>query len=223
MYRYVMGKIAENLKHKSAYFSAHQIGNEEIVAYYEKIMNSICHEEGVAPITPTTVDEEGDTMLFHVMRDGITTLLPLMVQMGFDPLHRNLRHESLLHVTCDYCLLNGKPLSEVFEVIDCVQSYAGWNDEDSQGRTPLFNVVQMYERWKSMATLYQVRNLAVDTVALIEKATSEGADIYHRDHQNNTFVSKATSEFLAPFQSLIEKKILQQHISSSQTRSVRKM
>lgn len=218
-----MGEIAENIMHKSAYFSAHQIGNEEIVAYYEKTMNSICRKEGTSPITPTTVDEQGDTMLFHMMRDGITTLLPLMVQMGFDPLHRNLRHESLLHVICEHCLLNDKPLPEVFEIIDSVSAYVGWSDEDNLGRTPLFNVVQMYERWKSMTTLFPVRNPVAETVALIEKAIAEGADIHHRDRNGNTFVSQATSECLAPFQSLIEKQILQQHISSSQARSVRKM
>lgn len=223
MYRYAMGKISENLKHKSAYISAHQISNKEIFAYYEKTMNSICREEGVPPITPTTVDEEGDTMLFHMLGDGITTLLPLMVQMGYDPLHRNLRHESLLHVICEHCLLNDKPLSEVFEVIDVITAHVGWNDEDSRGRTPLFNVVQMYERWKNMASMYEVRNFAVDTVALIEKAISQGANIHHRDHNGNTFVSKATSECLAPFQSMIEKHIIEQHIYTNSARAVRKM
>lgn len=223
MYRYAMGKIAENLKHKSAYISVHQISGEEILAYYEKAMNSICREEGVPPITPTTVDEEGDTMLFHMIGDGVITLLPLMVQMGFDPQHRNFKHESLLHVICEHCLLNNKPLSEVFELVDTVSAHVGWNDEDSRGRTPLFNVVQMYERWKGMATMYQVRDLAVDTVDLIEKAISQGADIHHRDHQNNTFVSKTTSEFLTPFQSLIEKQILEQHVTNNSVRAVRKM
>lgn len=227
MYRYAMGKIAENLKHKSAYFSAHQIGDEEIFAYYEKTMKLICVEEGLPPITPTTVDELGNTILFHIIGDGVTMVLPLLVQMGYDPTHRNKRQEGLLHVTCDHCLLNGKPLSEVFEVIDCVQSYAHWNDEDKLGRTPLFNIVQTYERWKDMSPsslgISQKRDLGDDTVALIEKAISQGANIHHRDHSGNTFVSKTSSACLAPFQSLIEKQMLQQHISSGQTRSVRKM
>jgi len=142
-----------------------------------------------------------------------------MVQMGFDPLHRNFRHESLLHVTCEHCLLNDKPLPEVFELIDVINAYTSWNDEEKRGRTPLFNIAQMYERWKDMAP----RDLWSDTVALIEKAISEGANIHHRDHSGNTFVSKATSERLAPFQSMIEKQILQKHISNDQARSVRKM
>ena len=227
MYRYAMGKIAENLKHKSAYFSAHQISDEEIVAYYEKTMKHICIEEGLPLITPTTVDELGNTVLFHISGDGVNTMLPLLVQMGYDPTHRNKRQEGLLHVTCDHCLLNGKPLSEVFEVIDCVQSYAHWNDENKLGRTPLFNIVQTYERWKDMSAsslgISQGRDLGDDTVALIEKAISQGANIHHRDHSGNTFVSKTASECLAPFQSLIEKQILEQHVTHNSSRAVRKM
>lgn len=223
MYRYAMGKIAENLKNKSAYFSVHDIGDEEIVAYYEKTMNSICVEEGVPPITPTTVDEEGNTILFHMIGDGITTMLPLMVQMGHDPHHRNFRHESLLHVTCNHCLLNTKPLPEVFELIDGVSAYASWNDEDSRGCTPLFNIVKMHERWKNMASLYQVRNWAIDTVAVIEKAIAEGANPHHRNHNGNTFVSTSTSACLEPFQSLIQKQIIEQNISSTHARVLRKM
>lgn len=214
-----MGKIAEHIKHKSSYFSAHQTSNEKIIAYYKKTMNSICREEGVSPITPTTVDEQGNTMLFHMIGEGIITMLPLMVKMGYDPLRRNFKHESLLHVTCEHCLLTNKPLSEVFKIIDVIGAYTGWNDEDSRGRTPLFNVVRMYERWKDMSS----GDLGDDTVALIEKAISEGANIHHRDHSGNTFVSKASSERLAPFQSMIEKQILQKHISNDQARSVRKM
>lgn len=223
MYRYAMGKISDNLKNKSAYFSAHDIGDEEIVAYYEKIMNSICIEEGVSPITPTTVDEEGNTILFHMIGDGVTTMVPLMVQMGFDPHHRNFRHESLLHVTCEHCLLNSNPLSEVFELIDSVSAYASWSDEDSRGCTPLFKIVQMHERWKGMSAMYQVRNWAIDTVAVIEKAIAEGANPHHRDHNGNTFVSTSTSECLEPFQSLIQKQIIEQNISSTHARVLRKM
>lgn len=223
MYRYAMGKIAENLKNKSAYFSAHDISDEEIFAYYEKTMNSICVEEGVPPITPTTVDEEGNTILFHMIGDGIITMLPLMVQMGHDPLHRNFRHESLLHVACEHCLLNNKLLPEVFELIDSISAYASWSDEDSRGRTPLFNIVQTYERWKEMPSIYNGRNLAFDTVALLEKAISAGANIYHRDHTGHTFVSETTSECLALFQSMIQKQAIEKHVSINHAHVSRKM
>jgi len=69
----------------------------------------------------------------------------------------------------------------------------------------------------------QGRDLGDDTVALIEKAISQGANIHHRDHSGNTFVSKTASECLAPFQSLIEKQILEQHVTNNSVRAIRKM
>lgn len=224
MYKYAMGKIAENLKHKSAYFSAHNTSEQEIIAYFKKEVDHICIEQGVPTISPTTVDDDGNTLLFHMAEDGVAMLVPLMIAMGYDPTHRNKRHESVLHIACNRALLNNKPFYDVVDFIDNVRTYGNWNDENKNGQTPLFSLVQMYERWKDInQSLWPDSKFERNTVALIEKAIAEGADIHHRDHQNNTFVSKATSECLAPFQSLIEKQIIEQHMPKTQVHTTRKM
>lgn len=224
MYQYAMGKIAENLKHKNAYFSVHNTSEADIIAYFNKEVDHRCKAEGVPPITPTTVDEHGNTLLFYMVSDSVTVLLPLMVKMGYDPTHRNNRHESVLHVACGRALLNGKTMSSVVKFIDTVSSYSSWNDEDKNGQTPLFSLVRMYERWNDVnSSICSASNFEGNTVSLIKKAISEGANPHHRDHAGNTFVSQTTADCLAQFQSLIEKEILEQHVSNNRASVVRKM
>ena len=224
MYRYAMGKIAENLKHKSAYFSVHNTSEQDIIAYLKKEVEHVCIEQGVPTIAPTTVDAQGNTLLFHMVGESVAMLVPIMITMGYDPTHRNKRHESVLHVACERALLNNKPFSEVVDFIDNVRAYGNWSDENKNGQTPLFSLVKMYERWKDInSSLWSDSKFEDNTVALIEKAIAEGADIHHRDHQGNTFVSKTTADCLAQFQALIEKQILEQHVTNTHAHTPRKM
>ncbi len=223
MYRYAMGQIAQNLKHKSASF-VHNTNEADIVAYFNKEVNLVCMVKGVLPSTSTTVDEDGNTLLFYMANYGVTALLPVMVKMGYDPTHRNNQQQSVLHIACSRALLNSKTMSSVVEFIDTVRAYGDWNDEDKNGQTPLFFLVKMYERWNDVnSSIYPASDFEGNTIALIEKAIAEGANIHHHDHAGNTFVSKATANCLAPFQALIEKQLLEQHVSNDRTRVARKM
>lgn len=90
-YQCAIKGITDLLRQKRAYFALPGVGHNEIVSCYEKTMHHICLQKGIPFLTPTTVDQEGSTLLFYVAAENLTILIPHLIQMGYDPTHRNLQ------------------------------------------------------------------------------------------------------------------------------------